>query len=470
MLFYILSGVIERYLIEKTSAEYSQLAQMHSVQVAPLFDRAAASKLHTYLLEVSSDNNCRALIVDSAGVVQADAFSQLNGVKIDNKQVIDVLSRGKNVSSGYYYLPKSSGYEKQYPNNLIGSIRNLIFNSSDKEWIMYCVSPIISKSKPIGAVLLSVPIEHVVSQIELIKWQIFIVSITTGIGAIILITLFSGAMLRPIRQLTQGISQIAVGDFTQRVKVSGKSELAQLATTFNQMSERLENFEHTRNEFVANASHELKTPMSTIKILVETLQHQKELDIDMTRELLGDVSSEIDRMSLLVNDLLSLVRLDEEKSTALNLSRVNLSSALMQVCDNLIPIAYRRQIELKLAITADIYYNGDDDKLKRLFINLIDNAIKYSEDNSLVEVSLQTKPTGVIFIVRDSGVGISPEDLPYIFDRFYRVDKTRSRITGGTGLGLSIVKSIVLLHDGEIDIVSKPGKGTTITVKLPYHT
>lgn len=461
--------MIETFLINKVSSEYSQLAQMHSVQVAPLFEKASAEKLHTYLLNVSSENDCRAVIVDGAGVVQSDAFSQLNGIKLDNKQITDVLLDGKNVSYGYYYLPASSGYQKQYPDNLIGNLRKLIYGSSDYEWVMYLASPIISETRLIGAVLLSVPIEHIVAQIELIKWQILMVSTATDIGALILIALFAGTMLRPIRQLTQGISQIALGDFTQRVKVSGNSEMAQLAKTFNQMSERLENFDHTRNEFVANASHELKTPMSTIKILVETLEHQKNIDPKITRELLRDVSSEIDRMSLLVDDLLSLVRLDEGKSAELKITRVDLSSALMQVCDILIPIAYERRIELKLSITADIYYNGDNNKLKRLFINLIDNAIKYSDDNSTVEASLQIKPTGVVFTVRDYGVGIEKEDLPYIFDRFYRVDKTRSRTTGGTGLGLSIVKSIVLLHKGEIDIVSNPEKGTTITVMLPYR-
>ena len=333
---------------------------------------------------------------------------------------------------------------------------------------MYCVTPIISGSNLYGALVLSVPIEHVVAQIELIKWQILLISVSTGVFAIILIALFSGTMLKPIRQLTQGISKIASGDFTQRVKVQGKSELAQLASTFNKMSERLENLDHTRNEFVANASHELKTPMSTIKILVETLQHQKEIDPEITKELLGDVASEIDRMSLLVGDLLSLVRLDEESTSSVPFKEICLSGILMDVCDILVPIAFKRRIELNLNIMADIYYTGDEAKLKRVFINLVDNAIKYSEDNSTVEVSLKSEESGIVFAVKDHGVGISGEDLPYIFDRFYRVDKTRSRQTGGTGLGLSIVKSIVTLHGGTIDVESTPGKGTLMKVTLTH--
>ncbi len=469
-LFLILSGVIETFLLNKTASEYSEIAQTQSVQIAPVFASAASESLHSLLLEISSEYNCRTLIVGNAGVVQADAFSQLNGTKLNNKEINAVLNDGKSISYGFYYLEKSSGYEKQYPNNLAGKIRKFIFGSDDKEWVMYCVTPIISGNNIYGALVLSVPIEHVVAQIELIKWQILLVSVATGIGAIVLITLFSGTMLKPIRQLTQGISKIASGDFTQRVKVSGNSEMAQLAKTFNEMSERLENLDHTRNEFVANASHELKTPMSTIKILVETLQHQKKIDPEITKELLGDVSSEIDRMSLLVGDLLSLVRLDEEKAESLPFRNICLSEILLQVCDILVPIAYKRRIDLNLSITADIYYFGDEAKLKRVFINLIDNAIKYSDDNSIVEVALSSRLEGIIFSVKDYGVGISEEDIPYIFDRFYRADKTRSRQTGGTGLGLSIVKSIVLLHSGKIDIASTLGQGTQITVTLPHKT
>lgn len=469
VLFIILSGVIETFLLNKTSAEYSEIAQTQAVQLAPVYANSDAEKLHTHLLGLSSEYNCRALIIDNAGVVQSDAFSQLNGIKLSNNQIDEVINEGKSVSYGFYYLDKSSGYEKQYPENLAGKIRRFIFSSSDKEWVMYCVTPIISGNNLYGALVLSVPIEQVVAQIELIKWQILLVSVATGVGAIILITLFSGTMLKPIRQLTQGIAKIASGDFTQRVKVQGNSEMAQLAKTFNEMSERLENLDHTRNEFVANASHELKTPMSTIKILVETLQHQKKFDPEITKELLGDVSSEIDRMSLLVGDLLSLVRMDEEKTTALPFKEICLSGMLMEVCDILIPIAYKRRIELDLSITADIYYTGDEAKIKRVFINLIDNAIKYSEDNSTVEVSLKASEKEILFIVRDHGVGISQEDIPYIFDRFYRVDKTRSRQTGGTGLGLSIVKSIVLLHGGQIDVQSEPGHGTSMRVSLPIN-
>ena len=466
-LFLILSGVIETYLLNKTSSEYSETAQTQAVRIAPVFANAEAEKLRSYLLEISAEYNCRALIVGNAGVVQADAFSQLNGVKLDNKEINSVLNEGTSVSYGFHYLVKSSGYEKQYPDNWVGSIRKFIFGSGDKEWVMYCATPIISANSLYGALVLSVPIDHVVAQIELIKWRILLIAAATGLGAIILITLFSGTMLKPIRQLTQGISKIASGDFTQRVNVQGNSEMAQLAKTFNQMSERLENMDHTRNEFVANASHELKTPMSTIKILVETLQHQKKFNPEITKELLGDVSSEIDRMSLLVGDLLSLVRLDEEKSDTLPFEEVCLSGILMEVCDILVPIAYKRNIELNLSITADIYYTGDEAKLKRVFINLIDNAIKYSEDNSIVGISLKSGEAEVVFTVKDQGVGISEEDLPYIFDRFYRVDKTRSRQTGGTGLGLSIVKSIVLLHGGTIDVKSRPGEGTEIRVSLP---
>ncbi len=468
MLFLLIGRVTESFLLNKTASEYSEIAQTQAVQIAPIYASSASEKLHENLKEISSENNCRALIVGNYGVVQADAFSQLNGTKITNTEVSDVIYSGKSISIGYHYLEKTSGYEKQYPDDISGKLRKLIFGTDDKEWVMYCVTPIVSGSNLYGALVLSVPIEQTVAQIELIKWQILLVSVATGISAIILIAAFSGNMMKPIRQLTQGISKIAQGDFTQRVKVQGNSEMAQLADTFNEMSERLENLDHTRNEFLANASHELKTPMSTIKILVESLQHQKELDPNITKELLGDVASEIDRMSLLVGDLLSLVRLDEQEKSSVPFSEFCISGVLMQVCDILTPIAYKRDIQLNIEITADIYFTGDEAKIKRVFINLIDNAIKYSEDGSAVSISLNTSADSIVFFVKDNGVGIAEEDIPYIFDRFYRVDKTRSRQTGGTGLGLSIVKSIVLLHGGQIDVKSKRGSGTSIQVTFPF--
>lgn len=468
VIYVLISGVVENYLIKQTASKYNKKAEQLAVSVAPLFVRAETDELLYRLKDAGSNVNGRALLVDNRAVVQVDGFSQLNGMKLSHHEVLDVLYDYKQSAYGFHQLSKSSGYEPTYPEGIVGSIQRFLGSSKvDYEWVMYSAAPVVYESKTLGAIMLSIPIEDVVAQLALIRWQMVLTFFLTGVGFIIINILLSGTMIRPIQKLTEGIRLIGQGDFSKRVEVSGKSEMAQMATTFNQMSERLENLDRSRNEFVANASHELKTPMSTVKILVETLLHQEPMDEAMTREFLKDINSEIDRMSHLVSDLLSLVRQDEGQTGALNLMQVDVTMLIMNICDRLDTVARQRQITIRREIESDVIMIGDRSKLMQAFANLIDNAVKYSMSNSMIHVRLNKGNRQIHFEVQDNGIGIAEENIPYIFDRFYRVDKARSRQTGGTGLGLSIVKSIILLHKGTIHVDSVPDVGTTMTVKLP---
>ncbi len=174
---------------------------------------------------------------------------------------------------------------RRISNNWIGNLQQWIGKSDEGlEWVIYCAAPIVSESQIIGCVVLSISIENIVEQTTLIRWQMLIVFGITGFIMLIISALMSGAMVKPIKDLTQGIKRISQGDFSHRVSVEGQSELAQMADTFNNMTNRLEDIDRTRNEFVGNASHELKTPMASIKVLVETLQHQAVYDEGMTKE------------------------------------------------------------------------------------------------------------------------------------------------------------------------------------------
>ncbi len=468
VIYVLISGVVENYLIKQTASKYNEKAEQLAVSVAPLFARAETDELVYQLKNAGSNVQGRALLVDDRAVVQVDGFAQLNGMKLEHHEILDVLYDYKQSAYGFHQLSKSSGYEPTYTEGVVGSIQRFLGSSrADYEWVMYSAAPVVYESKTLGAIMLSIPIEDVVVQLSLIRWQMVVTFFLTGIGFIVINVLLSGTMIRPIQKLTEGIRLIGQGDFSKRVEVSGKSEMAQMATTFNQMSERLENLDRTRNEFVANASHELKTPMSTVKILVETLLHQEPMDEAMTREFLNDINSEIDRMSHLVSDLLSLVRQDEGQQEALNLSQVDVTILIMNICDRLETVARQKQITMRREIESDVLMLGDQSKLIQAFTNLIDNAIKYSMSNSMIHVRLYKRNRQITFEVQDNGIGIAEEDIPYIFDRFYRVDKARSRQTGGTGLGLSIVKSIILLHMGTIHVDSLQDMGTTMTVRLP---
>ena len=232
------------------------------------------------------------------------------------------------------------------------------------------------------------------------------------------------------------------------------------------MSERLEQLDKSRNQFVSNASHEFKTPLSTMKILIETLMYQDPVDPVMTKDFLGDVNKEIDRLNRIVSDLLTLVNIDSG-AMKLNLVEVDLSALLQEQVKRLSPLARENGIELECSARDSLFVTGDQLKLQQVIYNVIDNAIKYTPRGGEVHCALSRSGRMAVIRIADTGVGIPAEDLPHIFDRFYRVDKARSRETGATGLGLSIVKQILLSHGGTIVPESTLGKGTTFTIQLP---
>ena len=255
------------------------------------------------------------------------------------------------------------------------------------------------------------------------------------------------------------------GDLSARVRVRGRNEFAGLAKAFNSMSARLEQLDKSRSQFVSNASHELKTPLSTMKILIETLMYQETPDPAMTKEFLGDINKEIDRLNRIVSDLLTLVNIDN--GTKLNLADLDIGALMQEQVKRLAPLARENGVELDCVATEKLVVSGDALKLQQVLYNIIDNAIKYTPRGGEVHCALNRAGKKAVIRVADTGVGIPQEDLPHIFDRFYRVDKARSRETGGTGLGLSIVKQFVVLHGGTISARSAPGKGSTFIIEMP---
>ncbi|MGI1690827.1 ATP-binding protein [Thermoanaerobacter uzonensis] len=223
-----------------------------------------------------------------------------------------------------------------------------------------------------------------------------------------------------------------------------------------------------RKEFVANVSHELRTPLATIKSYVETLLYS-DVDTEYSKRFLKIIDSEADRMTRLVKDLLLLSKMDSEGSN-LKLEHKNLNEVVIYVINRLSIEAHKKNQKLIVdlqEVPRQVYI--DKDKMEQVIVNLVTNAIKYTPENGMIKVITEYDENFASFIVEDNGIGIPKEDLPRIFERFYRVDKARSRELGGTGLGLSIVKQIVELHKGEVSIESEVGKGTIVRVKLPYQ-
>ena len=281
-------------------------------------------------------------------------------------------------------------------------------------------------------------------------------------------------LLRPIRDMTTAADAMAEGDFSRKIRVESGDEVGTLAATFNEMAQRLEttleelkNAETLRREFVANVSHELRTPLTSIRSYAETLSDGSDMPPEMQKEFLGVIVNESDRMTKIVQDLLDLSKFDSG-AWALKFERFDLEQSVRDVYAAVALDARRRghivNLELEWRLPRIV---GDRSRIEQVLMNILSNAVKYTPEGGTIEISTGTLESMVWIRVQDSGIGIPEADLPRVFDRFYRVDKARSRASGGTGLGLSIAHEIVERHGGRMDIESKEGVGTTVTVYLP---
>ena len=223
-----------------------------------------------------------------------------------------------------------------------------------------------------------------------------------------------------------------------------------------------------RQEFVSNVSHELKTPLTSMKVLADSLLMQGDAPVELYKEFMQDIANEIDRESSVISDLLTLVKMDR-KSTELNVASTDINDFIEQILKRLRPIAEKANIELVFESNRSVTAEIDATKLSLAFSNLVENAIKYNRENGWVRVSLDADHKFFYVKVSDSGIGIPQESIDYIFERFYRVDKSHSREIGGTGLGLAITRSAVVAHRGAIKVQSTVDEGTTFIVRIPLR-
>ncbi len=270
--------------------------------------------------------------------------------------------------------------------------------------------------------------------------------------------------LAPVAEITNTARRIGAENLNERINVSVPDEIGRLASTINEMIERLEKSFQQIKQFTADASHELKTPLTILRGEMEIALRSR--DNEYMKEVIASALEEIDRMSYIVRNLLDLAKMDVEKESAPK-EIVELDRVLSERVELLRRLALDRGVSIDILKNRPASVPGNQVRLSQLFFNLIDNALKYTPRGGAVGLYLDTEDGMAVFRVRDSGIGIARSDLPYIFDRFYRVDKARSREVGGAGLGLSICKEIVDSHGGYIEVESDEGRGSTFTVKLP---
>ena len=324
--------------------------------------------------------------------------------------------------------------------------------------------PILSYGTMIGSVYMT---ELDTTQGVLIaSLQKNILTITLVLEAIVLLfsLAFSNIFSKRLRRILSSIRIIREGDYTHKVFMGGRDELTYLGNEFNDLTDRLQDAQRTQRQFVSDASHELKTPLASIKLLTDSIL-QNDMDVETTREFVADIGDEADRLTRTSDKLLSLTRVDSEYGG--NCEIVYMAPTIERVAKMLRSLARKNNVTLFLELSDDCSILILEDDLYQIAFNLVENGIKYNKPGGTLTVSLHKHEDNAILEVTDTGVGIPTDALEHVFERFYRVDKARSRQTGGSGLGLAIVRDMVVRNRGEITVSSTLGKGTTFKVTFP---
>ena len=262
------------------------------------------------------------------------------------------------------------------------------------------------------------------------------------------------------------MDQAQEGYTTDPISVKDCIETEHIGDAFNRVLGRMKMLDDSRQEFVSNVSHELRTPITSMKVLADSLITQKDVPLEVYQEFMTDIAAEIEREDKIINDLLSLVKMDRT-SADLNISQVDINELVELIMKRLRPIAMRRDVQLVYESLRPVTASVDEVKITLALSNLVENAIKYNKEHGFVKVTLDADHQYFTVKVEDSGVGIPEDALEHIDERFYRVEKSRSREIGGTGLGLAITRSAILMHRGTIKVSSIEGEGTDFTVKIP---
>lgn len=402
------------------------------------FSNDSSNDVDSELTQVSDIYNGRILIVDSHLEVKRDTYGLEEGKTLLMSDLVRCV-RGEENKIVSYTQDKVS---------LVLSVNNTDMDSID------------------GAVLMTFSLQTVNTLYESIRTIALTLILILSLIIIVISVLYSGRIVTPMKEVAGSIAMISSGDFNETMQVKGYMEVEDIADNFNSMLSVLQNLEDVRQEFVSNVSHELKTPITSMKVLAESLLGQEGLPVEIYQEFMVDINDELERMNKIINDLLSLVKMDKNAAD-LTIVEVNINEFVESILKQLRPIADQRNIEIIFESVRPVTSQIDEVKLEMAFRNLIENAIKYNYDSGWVRVSLNADHKFFYLKVSDSGVGIPQELQDSIFERFYRVDKARSRETGGNGLGLAIARNAILLHRGSIKVHSIEQQGTTFAVRVP---
>ena len=418
----------EAAMIEKcqlAANEISELEIINSSTVADAIDQMGSLKVN------------RLLVTDHTGLTIYDSSAQAASVRYGLLPEIICAMEGNDV------------FSCRYDNGTMQS---------------RAATPVISYGTTLGCVYM---MEYDIDQgklIQTLQSNVLRITLLLEIVLILFSVAFSNTFSRRMRQIMASMRIIQQGDYSHKLKLGGHDELTFLGDEFNDLTERLQTSEQKRHRFVSDASHELKTPLASIKLLTDSIL-QNDMDMETIREFVGDIGNEADRLNRTTAKLLALTRVDGREDQECEI--INMAPTVARVVRMLSGIAMANGITLETDLTQDCPILILEDDLYQIAFNLVENGIKYNVPGGTLSVKLLRQEDNALLQVSDTGMGIPPEALNHIFERFYRVDKSRSRASGGSGLGLAIVRAIVQKNRGEIRVDSEPGVGSTFTVIFP---
>lgn len=317
-----------------------------------------------------------------------------------------------------------------------------------------------------GVMLMSVSTNEISASIDILEQKSSLMLSIIFVLVLLLSFILSGVIVKPFGRVTKAIEDLTDGFLEGEISVNDYTETELITDAFNKMLARVKALDDSRQEFVSNVSHELKTPLTSMKVLADSLVGQENVPIELYQEFMQDIADEIDRENHIITNLLDLVKMDK-KAVEMKIDVININEWLESILKRLKPIAAKRNIELILDSYRSVQAEIDEVKLALAITNLVENAIKYNIEDGWVKVSLNADHKYFYVSVSDSGMGIPEESLNHIFERFYRVDKSHSTEIEGTGLGLAITKNAVRMHRGQIKVDSVEGEGTTFQVRIP---
>lgn len=410
-------------------------------------------------------------------VNQAQSISQILQVDFDQKTLHHILKLETKPATAVFVF-SSNG-------SLLGSSsqKSIGFQKNAKDWIRQNPNqqvldtkidgdPVILVKSPIrrsNVVVGTVVVVTELTWLEQAMQSLQVMLLLAGLGALLVASglgiFLSRRMVSRILEVIKAIGQLSTGNYKVRMSVDGNDELAMLAKQVNQLAESLSYYQSSRKEFLSHVAHDLRTPITYIKGYATLLQKSNRSTNEI-KKLTTIICEQSDRLNHLIHDLVSLSRLDEGKME-LKKEKVNIKKVMEQITAELSPFLEDKEVRFHLDIPEEITLYLDQQRFSQIMINLLDNAVRYSKPKGNVIVSVSRTRRETRIDIKDEGIGISSQDQDRIWERFYRVEQSRSRHTGGTGLGLSIVKQLVELHGGRIEVTSIPNKGTTFSIFFP---